>query len=79
MLFRKRLAENVDQDTSSNGRADNTGHVGTHCVHQQEVGGILALANLLGNASGHRHSGNACGTDQRVDLAAERLRFPDQR
>ena len=56
MLFRKRLAENVDQDTSSNGRAYNTGHVGAHCVHQQEVGGILALANLLGNASGHRHS-----------------------
>ena len=39
-------------------------------MHQQEVGGVLALAHSLRNAGSHRHGGNACGTDQRVDLAA---------
>ena len=48
-FFRKCLAENVDQDTSCNSGADNACHVGAHCVHQQEVGGILALTNLLRN------------------------------
>ena len=70
LFFRECLAEDVDQNTSSNGRADNTGHVGAHGVHQQEVLRVLALAHLLGHTGGHRHSGNASGTDQRVDLAA---------
>ena len=62
-IFRKCLAEDVDKDTSSDGRADDAGHVGAHGVHQQEVGGVLALADLLGDTSGHRHGGNAGGTD----------------
>ena len=68
--LRKCLAEDVDEDTSSDGGTDNTGHVGTHCVHQQEVGGVLTLADLLRNTGSHRHSGNASGTDQGVDLTA---------
>ena len=68
--LRKCLAEDVDEDTSSDGGTDNTGHVGAHCVHQQEVGGVLALADLLRNTGSHRHSGNASGTDQGVDLTA---------
>ena len=62
-------AEHVDQDTSGNGRADNTGNVGAHGVHEQVVAGVVLLADLLGNAGGHRHSGNTGGTNQRVDLA----------
>ncbi len=36
-------------------------------MHQQEVGGIRLLAFLIGYTSGHRYSGNTCGTDQRVN------------
>ena len=39
-------------------------------MHQQEVAGILLLADLLGHAGRHRHGGHACGANQRVDLAA---------
>ena len=71
MLFRKRLAENVDQDTSSNGRADNTGHVGAHGVHQQEVAGVVLLAHHLGHAGRHRHGGHTGGADEGIDLLLE--------
>ena len=73
IFFRKLLAEDVDEDTSSNGRADHAGHVGAHGVHQQEVGGVLALTDLLGDTSGHRHGGNTSGTDQGVHLTAGQL------
>ena len=39
-------------------------------MHEQEVGGILLLTDLLRDASRHRNGGNAGGTDQRIDLAA---------
>ena len=39
-------------------------------MHQQEVGGVLALADLLRNTGGHRNSGNTSGADQGVDLTA---------
>ena len=37
-------------------------------MHEQEVGGVLLLADDLRNTGGHRNGGNAGGTDQRVDL-----------
>ena len=43
------LAKNAQQETGSDGRADNTGHVGTHSVHQKEVRGICLLSFLIGN------------------------------
>ena len=39
-------------------------------MHQQEVGGVLALADLLRNTGGHGNSGNTSGADQGVDLTA---------
>ncbi len=38
-------------------------------MHEQEVGGILLLAHVLGHTGGHRHGGHAGGADQRIDLA----------
>ena len=36
-------------------------------MHEQEVRGIVLLADGLRHAGGHRHGGNACGTNQRID------------
>ena len=40
------LSKQSDEHASSNCGTDNAGHVGTHCVHQQEVAGIVFLTNL---------------------------------
>ena len=37
-------------------------------MHQQEVGGILLLSYHLRNTRRHGNGGNACGTDEGVDL-----------
>ena len=39
-------------------------------MHEQEVRRVLFLADLGRYTSCHRNSRNACGTDERVDLAA---------
>ena len=67
------LAEDNQQAACCNGGADNAGHVGAHSVHQQEVGGVVLLANGVSNTGSHGNSGNACGTDQGVDLLAGQL------
>ena len=64
------LTNNVDQNACGDSRADNAGNIRTHGVHEQEVGGILLLTDLLRDASRHRNGRNAGGTDQRIDLAA---------
>ena len=56
-------------ETCSNGGADDAGHVGTHGVHQQEVGAVVLCANGLGNTCGHGNGGNAGGTNEGIDLA----------
>ena len=61
-------AEQGQQHASRHGGTDNTGHVGAHSVHQQEVGRILLLAHGLGYTSRHGNSGHTSGTDQGVDL-----------
>ena len=58
------------QNAGGNSGADYACHIGTHSVHQQEVAGILCLADLLRNTSGHRYGGHTGRTDQRVYLAA---------
>ena len=63
-----RLAEQGHQDACGDGGTDNTGNVRAHGVHEQEVGGVLLLADDLGDTRGHRNGGNTGGTDQRVDL-----------
>ena len=47
-IFQISQPEHIDQDTSGNGGADNTGNVGAHGVHEQVVAGVVLLANLLG-------------------------------
>ena len=59
MCSRKRYEASGQQEIYRNNPLD-----------QQEVGGVLALADLLRNTGSHRHSGNASGTDQGVDLTA---------
>ena len=63
-----RLAEQGHQDACGDGGTDNTSNVRAHGVHEQEVGGVLLLADDLGDTRGHRNGGNTGGTDQRVDL-----------
>ena len=48
LLFMSISAEHIDQDTSGNGGADNTGNVGAHGVHEQVVAGVV----LPGRPSG---------------------------
>lgn len=68
--FLHKSAEHVDQDTGRNRGTDNAGHVGAHGMHEQVVGGVVLLADLLADAGRHRHGGHARGTDEGVDLAA---------
>ena len=69
-LLQKSGLEHQQQETGSNSRTDNTGYVGAHGVHQQEVGGVVLTALNLGNTGSHRNGGNAGRSDQRIDLAA---------
>ena len=66
----RNLLEYSKQETGCNCRADNAGYVRTHSVHQQEVGRVCLLTNLLGNTGSHRHCGYTGRTDQRIDLTA---------
>ena len=68
---RTSLAQELDQDAGRDSRADNAGHVRPHGVHEEEVTGIILLADLLGNAGGHGHGGHAGRTDEGVDLLLE--------
>ena len=72
-LYGFSAAEDGEKEARGDGGADDARHVGTHCVHEQEVGGIGALALLLGDAGGHRHRGYTGGADERIDLAAGEL------
>ena len=62
-------AEDAQQETCSDGGADNASHVGAHGVHQQEVGRIGLLAFLIGYTGSHRNGRHTGGTDEGVDLA----------
>ena len=62
------LAEHCQQEACRDCGADDAGDVGSHGVHQQEVGGVGLLALHLGDARRHRDGGHAGGADQRVDL-----------
>ena len=63
------LAEHTEQEACRDGRADDTGHVGAHSMHQQEVGGVGLLAFLIGYTGSHRHGGNTGRADKGIDLA----------
>ena len=49
-------------------RPDNTGDIGSHRVHQQEVVRIGFLTHLIGDPRRHGNSRNAGRTNQRIDL-----------
>lgn len=72
-LYGFSAAEDGEKEARGDGGADDARHVGTHCMHEQEVGGIGALALLLGDAGGHRHRGYTGGADERIDFAAGEL------
>ena len=78
MWFKLRLAEHVDQNTSSNGGADNTGNVGTHGVHEQVVAGCtpgrLSARAAIGTAETPRNlisGADSCRGDDAHDLAQD--------
>ena len=65
LLFYQILTKHAQQETSSDGGADDAGHVRAHCMHQQEVGGVGLLALCVGHACCHRnsrHTGSSLGT-----------------
>ena len=57
------------QHAASNHAAKLTGCVGSHGMHQDEVGGVFLQGHLGTQAASHRKRGNAAGTDERVDFA----------
>ena len=62
------LIQEAQQDTCGDCAADNAGHVGTHGVHEQEVGAVVLLTFDQGDAGCIGHGGDAGVTDERVDL-----------
>ena len=62
-------AQGRDVVTGDNGGTNHTGNVRAHSVHEQEVGGVVLLANGVGNTGGHGHSGHTGRADEGVDLA----------
>ena len=45
--------ENREQQAGRYGRADNPGNIGTHGMHQEEIGGVFLLADRLGYPCSH--------------------------
>ena len=69
-LLQKLGLEHEQQETCGNSGTDNTGYVGAHGVHQQEVGGVV-LTTLTQRNTGRPRTGRTAGTpDQTLDLAA---------
>ena len=64
------LTKDAQQEACGDGGADNAGHVGAHGVHQQEVGGVVLLADHVGNTGCHGNCGNTGRADEGVDLTA---------
>ncbi len=62
-------AEQQEQETGGNSRADNARDVRTHCVHEQEVRRVGLASLNLRNARRHGNGGDACGADEGIDLA----------
>src|SRR5690554_3012914 len=60
-------AKQLDHYPRCNRGTDNTGHVRTHCVHQQEVLRVGFQAHLVGDPRRHGHRGYTGGANQRVD------------
>ena len=58
------------QNAGGDRRTDHARDVRTHCVHQKEISGVFFLTDFLAHARRHRDCGNACRTDQRIDLSA---------
>ena len=60
-------AEGGDVVAGDNSRADDACHIGTHGVHEQEVGAVGLLSDGVGDACSHGNGGNAGRADKRVD------------
>ena len=56
-----------EQYACRNSRTDNACNVRTHSVHQQVVGRILFLTDLLSNTGSHRNCRYARRADKRID------------
>ena len=62
------LVQEAQQDTCGDRAADDAGHVGTHGVHEQEVGTVVLLTFDQGDTRCIGHGGDTGVTDERVDL-----------
>ena len=67
------LSEEREEYTCADRRADNACDIGTHSVHEKEVGRIFFLTNLLRDTGCHRNGGNARRADEGIDFAAGKL------
>ena len=63
------LKENSEENTCRDGRAYDARHVGTHCVHEQMIVGVVFSSHRMGHSRRHRHGGYARRTDKRIDFA----------
>ena len=66
------LAEESEEGTCSDGRADDTGHVGTHGVHEEEVVAVVLESEVVGDARAHGHGTHTGVTDERIDFLVAR-------
>ena len=64
----EKLPQEAQQDTGGDGRTNHTGHVGSHGMHEEVVGGVYLAAYGLRYARAVRHGGNAGIADERVNL-----------
>ena len=55
-LKNRLLSEGGKQHARGDRRADNSGHIRSHRVHEQEVGGVLLLSYRLSDTRRHRNS-----------------------
>ena len=62
------LVQEAQQDTCGHCAADDAGHVGTHGVHEQEVGAVVLLTLDQGDTRRIGHGRNTGVTDERVDF-----------
>ena len=62
------LVEEGKEDTGSNSRTHNTGHIGTHGVLEEVVGAVVLEANIVRHTGGVGHSTDAGVADEGIDF-----------
>ena len=68
-LVKSKYSKDSHECSGCNCSTDNSGNVGSHCVHQKEVRRICLCADFLRNSGSHGNGGNSGRTDKRINLA----------